>query len=123
MPSGQSACAVLLQDTSFAWGPCESDGDERAEEAKRSASATIRGWALAQSSSNVLRELSLAVPQGSLTAIVGDIGSGQLPTMIQHLFQHPSLRCSKKAKACHLCLCGIESCHSQPPQVGSTMHA
>ena len=82
MPSGQSACAVLLQDASFAWGACESDGDERAEEAKRPASATICGWALVQSSSNVLRELSLAVPQGSLTAIVGDIGSGQLPTVI-----------------------------------------
>ena len=82
MPSGQYACAVLLQDASFAWGPCEADGDERAEEAKRPASATVRGWALAQSSGNVLRELSLAVPQGSLTAIVGDIGSGQVSTMI-----------------------------------------
>ena len=76
MPSGQSACAVLLQDASFAWGVREgADEDKQADKAKQPSSASVRGWALAQSK-DVLRDLSLAIPQGSLTAIVGDIGSG-----------------------------------------------
>ena len=77
MPSGQSACAVLLQDASFAWAT-QADATEgsHADEAKRPASAPARGWALSQSR-DVLQELSLAIPQGSLTAIVGDIGSGE----------------------------------------------
>ena len=77
MPSGQSACAVLLQDASFAWATQAKDSaeDSHADKAKQPASAPMRGWALAQSR-DVLRVLSLAIPQGSLTAIVGDIGSG-----------------------------------------------
>lgn len=78
-PSGQSACAVLLQDASFAWATqadADADEDSRADEAERPASAPARGWALSQSR-DVLRELSLAIPQDSLTAIVGDIGSGE----------------------------------------------
>ena len=76
---------MLLQDASFAWGARDSADSEHADEAKRAAEArhqpssfTVRGWALAQSSA-VLRELTLAIPQGSLTAIVGDIGSGERP--------------------------------------------
>lgn len=83
MPSGPSICAVLLQDASFAWGARDGADDKHADEAKRAAearhqpsSSTVRGWALAQSSA-VLRELTLAIPQGSLTAVVGDIGSGK----------------------------------------------
>ena len=77
MPTGQSACAVLLQDASFAWATQAdaAEEDSHADEAKRPVSAPVRGWALAQNR-DVLRELSLAIPQGSLTAIVGDIGSG-----------------------------------------------
>ena len=85
MPSGPSICAVLLQDASFAWGARNGADGEHADEAKRAAearhqpsSSTVRGWALAQSSA-VLRELTLAIPQSSLTAIVGDIGSGEHP--------------------------------------------
>ena len=76
---------MLLQDASFAWGARNSTDDEHAGEAKRAAEArpqpscsTVRGWALAQSSA-VLRDLTLAIPQGSLTDIVGDIGSGKHP--------------------------------------------
>ncbi len=77
MPSGQPACAVLLQDASFAWATqANAEEDSHADEAKQPVSAPVRGWALAQNR-DVLRELSLAVPQGSLTAIVGDIGSGE----------------------------------------------
>jgi len=77
MPSGRSACAVLLQDAFFAWGVRESaDEDKQADKAKQPSSASVRGWALAQSK-DVLRDLSLVIPQGSLTAIVGDIGSGE----------------------------------------------
>ena len=77
MPSGQSACAVLLQDASFTWAtPANAAEDGQADEAKRPASAPARGWALSQSR-EVLRDLSLAIPQGGLTAIVGDIGSGE----------------------------------------------
>ena len=66
MPSGPSICA------------------KRAAEARpQPSSSTVRGWALAQSSV-VLRGLTLAIPQRSLTAVVGDIGSGK------HLFS-----CSK----------------------------
>lgn len=79
MPNGQSACAVLLQDASFAWAAQDADEDEGADMAKQAHRATsVRGWALAQSS-EVLRDLSLAIPQGGLTAIVGDIGSGKHP--------------------------------------------
>lgn len=76
---------MLLQDASFAWGARDSTDDEHAGEAKRAtearpqrSSSTVRGWALAQSSV-VLRDLTLAIPQRSLTAIVGDIGSGKRP--------------------------------------------
>ena len=85
MATGPSICAVLLQDASFAWGARDSSDGEHADEAKRAAearhqpsSSTMHGWALAQSSV-VLRELTLAIPQRSLTAIVGDIGSGEHP--------------------------------------------
>ena len=68
---------MLLQDASFAWATqAAADEESHADTAKRPGSAPERGWALGQSQ-DVLRELSLAIPQGSLTAIVGDIGSGE----------------------------------------------
>ena len=76
MPSGQFACAVLLQDACFAWAAqANATEGSQADEAKQPASAPACGWALSHSR-DVLRELSLAIPQGGLTAIVGDIGSG-----------------------------------------------
>ena len=64
MPSGQAACAVLLQDASFAWGVREgADEDRHADKAKQPSSASVRGWALAQSK-DVLRDLSLAITPG-----------------------------------------------------------
>jgi hypothetical protein len=99
---GQSAaeCAILFQDVSASWA---ADSSVSAVEARAGGSAaaaageegtppvrdvtfrSVRAW---WPGDLVLRELCLALPFGSLTAIVGDVGAGARPVLGRCIWGH-----------------------------------
>jgi hypothetical protein len=91
---GHSAaeCAVLFQDASFSWaaaGAAVVAETHSSAAGGREKDVTFRSSVSWWACDLVLSELCLALPFGSLTAVVGDVGSGSCLPSADAMFGSP----------------------------------